>query len=150
MINKKRFFTNSGRKPIDFEKDPFNVTFKDNGKEYSLIYIEIYVAISWTSSTGKDLLSDDYGHIGLGRINTSLVDSDPSNMKHDTTYKFTECTEEMFPFQKYLDSLNKSDSFRKIKTQKRYCFEKQEYYRLFLHRNLTLDQTRTLLGKRIN
>ena len=74
MINKRRFFTNTGRKLVDIIEDPMNISFADEGKLYTLLSIlELFVAISWVSFSQQNLLERKYGDLILineeGRFN---------------------------------------------------------------------------------
>ena len=80
MINKKRFQTNFGSKPRDFNKNPANFTFGDEGILKGINFnLDVYIAFSWVAPNGQDMFADKYGNLTLRKLVNS-PDPDNSNL----------------------------------------------------------------------
>ena len=63
MVNKKRFYTNTGRKPLNFVENPMNISFMEE---------EMYVAFSWYSQGFYDMFESNYGTLILFEANQKV------------------------------------------------------------------------------
>ena len=124
MINRERFSTNIGVKPLNYVEEPLNMTFRDE---------EIYISFSWYFQE-KDLFEGAYGTLKLWKFSTSF---NPESRKYinnnEVTDELVRWTEEMFSREKYLKTIKSPENHNSLLYENLYWFKRDDFYRMFLH-----------------